>query len=95
MITSEQCRMARGALNWTVETLARAAHVGEATIRRFEQNRAVPIPATISAMRRALEDAGIEFIAENDGGAGVRLRKPSARATCRCSPTTTTATVAE
>jgi hypothetical protein len=28
-----------------------------------------------AAVRRALEAAGVEFIAENDGGAGVRLRK--------------------
>ena len=27
------------------------------------------------AVRRALEDAGIEFIDENGGGPGVRLRK--------------------
>jgi transcriptional regulator with XRE-family HTH domain len=67
--------MARGALNWTVDTLARAASVGEATIRRFEQGRAVPIPATVAAMQRALEAAGVEFIEENGGGAGVRLRK--------------------
>jgi ribosome-binding protein aMBF1 (putative translation factor) len=76
MITPDQSRMARGALNWSVETLARAASVGEATIRRFEQNRAVPIPATVSAIERALEAAGIEFIPKNGGGAGVRMRKP-------------------
>jgi hypothetical protein len=28
------------------------------------------------AVRRALEAAGVEFIDENGGGAGVRLRKP-------------------
>jgi transcriptional regulator with XRE-family HTH domain len=78
MITAEQSRMARGALNWSVEALAKAANVGEATVRRFEQGRAVPIPATLEAMQRALEAAGIEFIAENGGGAGVRLSKPSA-----------------
>jgi transcriptional regulator with XRE-family HTH domain len=69
--------MARGALNWTVDSLARAANVGEATIRRFEQERAVPIPATVAAIQRALEAAGVEFIEQNGGGAGVRLRKVS------------------
>ena len=30
---------------------------------------------TLAKIRRALESAGVEFIAENGGGAGVRLRK--------------------
>ncbi len=30
---------------------------------------------TVSAIRAALETAGVEFIPENGGGAGVRLRK--------------------
>jgi len=34
-----------------------------------------PYPRTIAAIRAALESAGVEFIAENGGGAGVRLRK--------------------
>jgi transcriptional regulator with XRE-family HTH domain len=75
MITSEQSRMARGALNWSVETLAKAANVGEATVRRFEQGRAVPIPATLEAMQRALEAAGVIFVEANGEGPGVRLRK--------------------
>jgi hypothetical protein len=33
---------------------------------------------TISDLRRALEAAGIQFIPENGGGAGVRLRKQMA-----------------
>jgi len=32
-------------------------------------------PATVLALRGALESAGIEFIDENGGGPGVRLRK--------------------
>jgi hypothetical protein len=35
----------------------------------------------IAAVRRALEAAGVEFIAENGGGAGVRLRNAVARPT--------------
>ncbi|MBN8903368.1 MAG: helix-turn-helix domain-containing protein [Rhodospirillales bacterium] len=65
--------MARAALNWPVQRLAGEANVGEATIRRLEQGRAVPIPATASAIRTALGAAGVEFIAENGGGPGVRL----------------------
>jgi len=32
--------------------------------------------STVAALKRALEVAGVEFIAENGGGPGVRLRKP-------------------
>ncbi len=67
--------MARAALDWSVKDLAERARVGEATIRRFERDRAETIYATANAIRSALEAAGVEFIAENGGGAGVRLRK--------------------
>jgi transcriptional regulator with XRE-family HTH domain len=67
--------MARGALNWSVETLATAAAVGEATVRRFERGRAVPIQSTLAAMQAALEAAGIEFLPDNGGGLGVRLKR--------------------
>jgi len=32
--------------------------------------------STIASLRKALEAAGVEFIDENGGGPGVRLRKP-------------------
>jgi hypothetical protein len=47
-------------------------------VNRFESGAAEPIPATLAAIQRALEAAGVEFIPENGGGAGVRLRKPGA-----------------
>ena len=75
MMTGQQCRMARAALGWSIQELADRAKVGEATIRRLERDRAELIPATLAAIRAALESAGVEFIAENGGGAGVRLRK--------------------
>lgn len=34
-----------------------------------------PVPSTLSALRAALEAAGVEFIPENGGGAGGRLKK--------------------
>jgi hypothetical protein len=48
-----------------------------ATVRRAEASEGVPkiTAANLNAIRRALEDAGVEFIPENGGGAGVRLRK--------------------
>lgn len=67
--------MARAALDWGVRDLARNANVGVSTVTRFEAGQGTPIPATLAAMQRALEAAGVEFISENGGGPGVRLRK--------------------
>ena len=77
MIQPVQSRMARAALGWSAAELARHANVGVATVTRFENGQAMPIPTTLAAMEHALEDAGIEFIPENGGGPGVRLKKPS------------------
>ncbi len=70
-----QCRMARAAVGWGVRDLATAAKVSPDTIARFERGETL-YPRTVEAIRAALEAAGVEFIAENGGGAGVRLRKP-------------------
>jgi hypothetical protein len=50
--------------------------VGIVTIRQLEAESHEPRKATIAVVRSALEKAGIEFIDENGGGAGVRLKKP-------------------
>jgi hypothetical protein len=76
-ISSAQVRAARALLRWTALDLAKASKVGVATIRRVEVIDG-EISATLAneaALRRALEAAGVEFIDENGGGAGVRLRK--------------------
>ena len=76
-ITGMQLRSARAAVRWSAEQLAGAASVGVATVRRAESEDG-PLTCTVAneaAMRAALEKAGIEFIPENGGGAGVRLRK--------------------
>ena len=75
MITASQCRGARGLLDWTQQDLADAARIGVATVRQFEGEGAETRPATLAVLRRALELAGVEFIDENGGGPGVRLRK--------------------
>ena len=51
--------------------------VGVATIRRAEltESETSMTAANNLAVRRALESAGVEFIDENGGGPGVRLRK--------------------
>jgi hypothetical protein len=56
-------------------SLAKAAGLGLSTIVDFDRSRRrVPEP-TVDAIHHALEKAGVEFIAEDDGGPGVRLRK--------------------
>ena len=57
-----QCRMARAALNWTVKDLSEKAQVGISTVVRFEAGRGKPIVATVAAMARCFEAAGIRFI---------------------------------
>jgi len=56
----DQVKAARALLRWTAEDLAQKSKVGLSTINQ--------------AIQRALEDGGIEFIAENGGGLGVRLK---------------------
>jgi hypothetical protein len=76
-LTSPQIRAARGLLRWSAEDLAREAALGLATIRRAEgaENQTSMTVANDLAVRRAFESAGVEFIDENGGGPGVRLRK--------------------
>lgn len=75
MISPAQCRAARGLLNWTQPDLAKAAGIGETTLRQFELERGQPRNATLVVLRQAFESAGIEFLAENGGGPGLRLKK--------------------
>ena len=65
--------MARSGLALGVRELAEAAQVSTNTITRFEKGEELR-PRTVEAIRAALEAAGVEFIAENGGGPGVRLR---------------------
>ena len=77
-LTSPQIRAARGLIRWTAEDLARRSAVSLRTIRRAElaeHDTSLTSPNDL-AIRRALEAAGVEFIDENGGGPGVRLRKP-------------------
>ena len=75
MLTPAQCRAARGLIDWSQMDLAERAGVGIVTIRQLEAGNHEPRRATLDVVRRALEAAGVEFIAENGGGPGVRLRK--------------------
>jgi transcriptional regulator with XRE-family HTH domain len=75
-VTSAQVRMARAALNWTVRELAEATGLHRNTITNLEVGRYAGDPETLALIRSVLVRAGVEFIDENGGGPGVRLRKP-------------------
>lgn len=81
MLTGEQIRAARALLRWEQKRLATAAKVSLETIKRLEAMSG-PVSAqtgTVAAIERALEAAGLELIAEDGGGVGVRLRKRTRR----------------
>ena len=75
-MTPAQCRMARAAIELGVRELADAAQVSTNTITRFERGEDLKL-RTVEAIQRALEAAGVQFIPENGGGAGVRLATAS------------------
>ncbi len=64
-------------LRWTADDLAKHAGIGVATVKRAEATDGEPstTAGNVRLMRQALEAAGVEFIPENGGGPGVRLRK--------------------
>jgi transcriptional regulator with XRE-family HTH domain len=75
-LTSPQIRAARALIRWSALELAERSGVGVTTIRRAELTESETKLTRVNdqAIRRVLEAAGVEFIDENDGGAGVRLR---------------------
>lgn len=75
-VTSAQVRMARAAVGWTVRDLAETTGLHRNTITNIEIGRYVGDPRTLEIIETALRKAGVEFIEENGGGPGVRLKKP-------------------
>ncbi|GAN52299.1 putative transcriptional regulator [Methylobacterium sp. ME121] len=73
-LSAAQSRAARGLLDWSQTELASRSNLSESTIRDFEKGRRVPSPNNLAAVVRAFETAGLEFIPENGGGAGIRFR---------------------
>jgi len=76
-LSGDQIRAARALLRWSAEYLSQQSSVSLRTIRRAElaEHDATLTTANNLAIRRALEEAGVEFIDENGGGVGARLRK--------------------
>jgi transcriptional regulator with XRE-family HTH domain len=77
-ITGRQFAAARALAGISQAVLAESANISVPTLRRMEasENTVTGFANNIAAVRAALEAAGVEFIAENGGGAGVRLKKP-------------------
>lgn len=78
MISIEQIRAARGLLGWSQTDLAEAAGRSLPTIKRLERESddGSAVSGDVrDAVRAALEKAGVEFIPENGGGAGVRMKR--------------------
>jgi transcriptional regulator with XRE-family HTH domain len=77
-ITIPQVKAARALLGWSQSDLAANSGISEPTIARLESadGEIGGRRGTAEKIRRALEAAGVEFIDENGGGPGVRLRKP-------------------
>jgi predicted transcriptional regulator len=77
MISSSQIRGARAILRLGQAELAEAAQVSLETIKRIEamEGELRVRLVTLNKIKNALESAGVQFIAENGGGAGVRLHK--------------------
>jgi transcriptional regulator with XRE-family HTH domain len=76
MITPRQIRAARGLLNWSQQELADSAIISLNALARLERGAVDPRTSTLSAVEKALTDAGIEFLPEGEKGEGVRLALP-------------------
>jgi transcriptional regulator with XRE-family HTH domain len=76
LIRIEQFRAARGLLGWSQTKLAEMAGLSLPTVKRVESGLGPPVSDHArEKLGRALQQAGVEFIDENGGGPGVRLRK--------------------
>ncbi|WP_182872478.1 helix-turn-helix domain-containing protein [Bradyrhizobium diazoefficiens] len=76
-VSIRQIKAARALLGWSQDDLANQSGVSAPTVKRLEAadgdvgGRA----KTGDALVAALEKAGVEFIPENGGGAGVRMKR--------------------
>lgn len=79
MISASQIRAARVLLGWKQQELAEAAGLSLAVVNNVERAVTDPRRSTLQKIQRALEDGGVEFIAERqnspDGGEGIRMRR--------------------
>lgn len=76
-LSPAQCRAARALIAWSKGDLSSASKIPKATIAGYEAGKLSPDEQALRDMKRSLEDAGVLFIPENGGGAGVRLARPA------------------
>ena len=70
-ITPAECKAARKLLGWSQLDLELRANISQSTVSTFERRGRV-LEKTVSALRAALEAAGVEFT--NGGEPGVKLK---------------------
>jgi len=74
-IAPEQCRAARAWLNWSQGELAEKASVGLSTVKSFEGGTRIPIANNLSAIQRAIVDAGVELLFDDGKPLGIKVQR--------------------
>jgi hypothetical protein len=74
-VTGAQMRAARGLVNWSVRELSEKSGVRRNTISNIETGWSLGDSQILARLVKALSEASVEFIGDNAGGPGVRLRK--------------------
>jgi hypothetical protein len=74
ILLAAQCRAGRALIEWSPERLAKACSVELQAIKEFEARFRRPDPGVLGRIRTVLVEAGVDFIDENGGGAGARLK---------------------
>jgi transcriptional regulator with XRE-family HTH domain len=76
LFSPSQIRAARVLVGWSQTDVAKASGLSVPTVKRAEADTGIRVSEdAVLAIASALKKAGVEFIAENGGGPGVRLRK--------------------
>ena len=75
LISPAQMRAARGLLGWSQTKLGAEAGKSLSTIKRYETAAGAKVSDDAVEKLHRPRMAGVQFIAENGGGPGVRLRK--------------------
>ena len=77
MFSPSQIRAARALVGLSQTEVATAAGLSIPTVKRAEADGGIRVSEdAVDAIACVLKKAGVEFIAENGGGPGVRLRRP-------------------
>ena len=82
-ITGRQLAAARSLLDWSQGQLALAADVDKQTIQNWESGRHMPREETISRVRRAIEDRGVEFLNGGQPGVRYKAKQPAEESTAK------------